>query len=123
MVRFVNSMEYRGHVDCRNLRDLLWLNIPDRVKFFKMSHLFRIRHGIAPRYLMPNFTAISAAHSHNTRGSGFNFQLSRDLALSTNSFAFTSIKQWNDLPNSIKSIDSFYVFKRKLKEFLINQYN
>ena len=123
MVRFINSMEYRGHVDCKNLQDLSWLNIPDRVKFFKMSHLFRIRHGIAPRYLMPNFTAISAAHSHNTRGSGFNFQLSRDLALSTNSFSFTSIKQWNDLPNSIKSIDSFHVFKRKLKEFLINQYN
>ena len=123
MVRFVNGMDYRGHVDNRSLKDLSWLNIPDRVKSFKMSHLFRIRRKIAPAYLLPNFKFVSDAHSYNTRGSSHNFHLSRQLSLSPNSFSFTAIRQWNELPNSLKAIDSFQVFKQKLKQFLLNQYD
>ena len=122
MVRFVNGMDNWAHVDSGNLRELLWLNIPDRVKFFKMSHLFRIRHKLAPKYLLPNFRFVSDAHSHFTRGSSFNFYLSRDLSLSPSGFSFTAIKQWNELPNSLKSIENFQVFKRKLKEFMLGQY-
>ena len=86
-------------------------------------HRFRIQNKLAPKYLLPNFTSVSAAHSHNTRGSEYNFVLSRDLSRSQSSFSFVSIKHWNSLPTSIKSIGEFRVFKRKLKEFLISQYN
>ena len=122
MVRFVNGFDCRGHVDNINLRDLSWLNIPDRVKFFRMSHLFRIRHKLAPTYLLPNFKSISAAHTHNTRGSAYNFHLSRELSLSPTSFSFIAIKQWNELPNDIKGITAFRVFKRRLKQYLLEQY-
>ena len=122
MVRFIYGMDNRGHVDNKVLRDLSWLNIPDRVHFFQMMHLFRIRNKLAPRYLLPNFTAVSASHSHNTRGSGYNFSISRELSLSQNSFAFTAIKYWNSLPNSIKCIEGYQVFRRKLKQFLFEQY-
>ena len=122
MVRFINRLDYRGHVDEVNLKELSWLKIPDRVKFFQLNHLFRIRNKLAPSYLLPNFTSIAAVHSHNTRGSEFNFTLSRDLSQSQNGFAFTAIKHWNSLSNSIKSITEFRVFKRKLKEFLLSQY-
>ena len=92
------------------------------MKFFKMAHLFRIRHNLAPAYLMPNFKLISSAHSYNIRGSNNNFCLTRDLSLFSNGFAYTAIKQWNSLPEDIKSIDQFKVFKRKLKQYLILQY-
>ena len=123
MVRFINGMDNRAHVDKRNFREFSWLAIPDRVTFFKMSHLFRIRHNLAPKYLLPNFTALSQVHGHNTRGSAYNFQLTRDLSKCPTSFIFTSIKQWNGLPGHIKSITDFKVFKRKLREFLISQYD
>ena len=123
MIRFIHGLEYRAHVDGKNLKDLSWLSIPDRVRFFRMSHLFRVRHKLAPAYLMPNFKSISEAHSHNTRGSAHNFVLNRELSLSQTGFAFQAIKQWNDLPNDIKSIKVFRVFKRKLKEFFISQYD
>ena len=119
MVRFINGLYFRAHVDIGNVKDLSWLSIPDRVKFFQMTHLFRIRNRLAPNYLLPNFTAISTAHSHNTRGSGFNFVLSCELSLSQSSFAFTAIKHWNSLPNIVE----FWVFKRKLKQSFISQYD
>ena len=88
-----------------------------------MSHFFRVRHNLAPTYLLPDFRAISMVYSHNTRGSSFNFQLSQELSLSPSSFAFTAIKQWNGLPNNLKDTHEFLVFKRKLKQSLIEQYD
>ena len=123
MLRFIYGLDNRAHVDSKNLRDLSWLSIPDRVKFFRMSHLFRIRHKLAPGYLLHNFKSISDAHTHNTRGSSFNYVLSCELSLSPTSFSFLAIKQWNELPNDIKSISEFRVFKRKLKDFFISQYD
>ena len=122
MVRFIYALDNRAHVDGKELRELSWLSIPDRVKFFRMAHLFRIRHKLAPAYLLPNFILISTAHSYNTRGSANNFHLSRDLSLFPSGFAYQAIKQWNSLPENIKSIDQFKVFKKKLKQFLITQY-
>ena len=58
MVQLIYGMDNRGHVDNKNFRDLSWLSIPDRVKSFRMSHLFRIRHKLAPAYLLPNFKSV-----------------------------------------------------------------
>ena len=102
MFRIIFGLDSRSHVDFKNLRELNWLNIPDRVSYFKLLHIFRIRYKIAPAYLLPNFTAISEAHGYNTRCSIHNFQVSRDLSLAPNSFAFTAIKHWNNLPNPVK---------------------
>ena len=54
MVRFIYSLDYRAHVDHKNLLELSWLSIPDRVRFFRMAHLFHVRHKLAPSYLMQN---------------------------------------------------------------------
>ena len=34
MVRFIHGLDNRAHVDTKNLRDLSWLSIADRVRFF-----------------------------------------------------------------------------------------
>ena len=44
-------------------------------------------------------------------------------ALSPTGFSFLAIKQWNALPNDIKSVTELRVFKRRLKEFFISQYD
>ena len=66
---------------------------------------------------------LHAVHSHNTRGSGLNFVLTRELSLSQNGFAFTAIKHWNSLPSDLKSIDNIRVFKQRLKQFLFTRYD
>ena len=123
MVRFVFSMDFRDHVGNQELSRLSWLSIPDRVTFFRMTHLFKIRQKVAPGYLISDFTPVSQIHSHNTRGSSRNFQLSRDLALSQNGFAYLASKEWNGFPHDLKSITDLRVFKRRLKSYLFSRYD
>ena len=115
-------MDARDHVGTEKLRDLSWLSIPDRVRYFKLCHVFRVRYGLAPGYLSLNFTPITDRHSHFTRGSSFNYVISPEFSNAPSSFAFTSIKEWNALPGDIKSIQSFPIFRRKLKQFLMLNY-
>ena len=122
LVRFVHEYDWKHHVDSRNLRDLYWLSIPDRVSYFKMIHLFKIRLGLAPPYLSSGFVSLLRTHSYRTRGSESNYHVSREIALSPTSFTFTAIKTWNGLPIQLKRLDSVQNFKKKLKEFLISHY-
>ena len=122
MVRFIYSMDLRQHVGLKDLRKLSWLSIPDRVTYFKLLHIFRIRNGLAPRYLMVNFRSISDAHSYNTRGSEFNHCISKDLARSQTSFSYTAIKSWNSLSSSLKSVTNLGLFKKKLKDAFLLRY-
>ena len=123
MVRFVNGMNFRDHVGNKELFDLSWLSIPDRVTFFRLIHVFKIRHDLAPKYLVENFKNVSDVHSHNTRGSGLNYQLSHGMSLARNSFAFLAAKEWNNLPQELKLIPELRVFKKRLKNYLFSRYD
>ena len=122
MLRFVFSKSAMDHVDTKELKYLSWLSIPDRVLFFKIMHIFKIRNGSAPNYLIRNFTTLATAHSYKTRGSSFDYFISKEVAQSPNTFAYTGIKGWNSLPNSLKEIESESVFRARLKEFLLSGY-
>ena len=122
VIRLIYSMDARDHVGTGELLKLSWLSIPDRVRFFKLCHVFKIRHNLAPRYLSINFTPISGFHSYYTRGSSHNYVISKGLANAPFSFCFTAIKEWNSLPLDLKKIESFMVFRTKLKQFLSSSY-
>lgn len=42
--------------------------ISDRVNYFKLLHIFKIRHGLAPKYLVERFSTVNQTHQHNTHG-------------------------------------------------------
>ena len=123
MVRFVQGMDFRDHVGSQELLKLSWLSIPDRITYFRMIHLFKICNKTAPSYLLSRFTFVSQTHSHNTRGSEHNFQLSHDLALAQNSFSFLASKEWNALPPELKALKDLRVFKKRLKSHLFSHYD
>ena len=122
MVRFIHGFESRHHVGPSELLSLSWLPIRDRVDYFKLIHLFKIKHGHGPRYLRSNIVSVSEAHSYGTRGSLANFHISKTLSSCPSAFAFSCVKRWNELPSRIKAIDSLTVFKRELKKFLLSSY-
>ena len=111
MVRFVRGFESRQHVGLEHMKGLSWLTIADRVKYFKLVHLFRIKRGLAPHYLRTNLTSVSDAHRYNTRGSTSNYHVSRSLSANHSSFSYSCVKVWNSLPARIKGIDSLFVFR------------
>ena len=122
MARFVFSLENRAHIGTAELRSLSWLTISDRVNYFKLIQLFKIRSGCAPLYLISDFKLVSDSHVHATRGSRFNYQVPKSLSLAPTSFSFTVIKLWNGLPNFLKEPMSLPSFKRRLKEYLLSRY-
>ena len=122
MIRFIEGLDVRSHVDGNDLFSLSWLSVPDRVAYFQVLHLFKIRHDLAPPYLRVNFVQLDGLHTYCTRGSSFNYHVSRNLSLAPTSFAYSAVKRWNKLPGSIKSISGLNPFKRKLREFYLAAY-
>ena len=119
-MKFVLSKDMLYHVTPANLAALSWLSVPDRVRFFKLNLVFKIRSGRAPRYLSSNFVPI--CHSHNTRRSPYDYSVSREQANLPHSFSVLAIRLWNDLPPCLKELDSLPNFKRRLKEYLFSFY-
>ena len=122
MVRFVNSQGPRQHVGSGDIKSLSWLLVKDRVCYFKLIHVHKIVHGKSPNYLKNKFSSVRGTHSHHTRSSNHNFHVTREVASCPNSFLYTSIKEWNDLPNSLKATESEQIFKRRLCEHLSFSY-
>ena len=122
MTRYIFSLDQLIHVDASDFRKLSWMTFPDRVKFFKLIHVFKIKSGTAPNYMSLNFMPVTSTHSYNTRGSIHDFSISKDLADASTSFAYTAIKHWNDLPAFLKEIRTESVFRRKLRQFLTTEY-
>ena len=122
MVKLVYSKSHFYHVTSSDLKSLSWLSVPDRVRFFKLVHVFKIRAGNAPDYLSIDFQPIAQSHTHNTRHSSHNYFVSRQVAMSPKSFAFSAIKEWNCLPEPLKSIESLQCFKKRLKEHIFVTY-
>ena len=106
MIRFVFSFEPRHHVDLSHFKRLSWLCISDRVKYFKLIHVFKVKHGLAPSYLSDRFKRVDNMHSYNTRGSKRNFSVSDETCNSLKSFSYTAVKEWNLLPSSLKELNS-----------------
>ena len=122
MVRFVYGMDARGHVGTEKFRDLSWLVFKDRVIYFKLCHVFKIRCGMAPTYLCDRFHTVSNTHSHNTRGSLSDFHVSKNVAACATGFSYTAISEWNGLPYDLKQCRSFSAFRSKLKQHLASSY-
>ena len=122
MVRFILSKEARDHVGSGEFRHLSWLSIPDRVSYSKLVQVSKIRLGKSPPYLSKNIFRITGRHSHNTRRSSHDYFVSKDLAFSSASFAYTAVRHWNDLPSPLKADCSVGTFKSRLKENMLHSY-
>ena len=80
MVRYIFGYGPRQHVGSDDVKALSWLLVKDRVRYFKLVHVFKVVHGRAPSYLMGLFVPITGTHSHDTRSSSYNFHVSKALS-------------------------------------------
>lgn len=124
MVRFVFNMSPRGHVDQQSLKQLGWLSVRDRVRYFRLIHVFKISKGLAPDYLVGGFTPVASVHGHNTRGSMSDYHISKEsrTALKCSSFGVTAKREWNSLPRELKLLPNIGLFKSRLRKYFLEQY-
>ena len=122
MIRFCLSLHHRDHVSLPNFAQLSWFTFSDRVKYFQLSHVFKVKVGKAPSYVADSFFPISSLHSHSTRSSVSDYVVPRSLSKAQSSFSFNAMREWNSLPSDLKTIQSESAFHSKLKVYFLNQY-
>ena len=116
MIRFILKLDNRTHIGNNELVNAGFLNVSDRIKQLKLGHVFKIRNKTCPIYLTENFTKLNEnTHRSETRSKAYNFEVPR---ISTNTFAYSAIKDWNSLSNPIKDIKGEQSFKENVKKFL-----
>ena len=120
MARFVLGAGPRTQVGLSTLRELGWLTVKDRVRYFSLVHVFRVKRGSGPSYLRKGFVMVSDVHEHKTRASSTGFHISGDDVVGT--FSYFGKTEWNALPDRLKTLENIDLFKIKLKEYLMEHY-
>ena len=95
---------------------LILLTKCDRVKFRMLNQVFKIKINKGPVYLCDNFNAVS--NVLQSRACKYDFFVPRVQGIASKTFYFIGIKDWNNLPDQIKSIRNILKFKSRTKEFL-----
>ena len=121
VVRFIKKLGPRSHIGYSELDSLGFLNVENRVKQFRLNHVFKIFNGTCPSYLSEHFRKVSDFHMYNIRGSSENFVVPHVPGHASTTFFFNGIKDWNSLPYDIKRVETFNRFKTSVKRFLNSQ--
>ena len=120
ITRFILDLDSRAHIGNQQLEKAGYLSVPDRVKQLKLGHVFKIRNKTSPHYMNTHFQMLNQIEGRiETRATAHNFFIPRVYNQGTKTFFYTSIKDWNDLPNDIKCIENEKNFKEKLKQTLV----
>ena len=78
----------------------------------RLNHAFKINSDTCPDYLKFHFQKLNEnVNRIETRAKAYNFQVP---SINTDTFAYSTIKDWNSLPENIKSIDNLKMFKEKV---------
>ena len=116
MIRFILKLDNRAHIGNDELIRAGFLSVSDRIKQLKLGHVFKIWNKTCPSYLTENFSRLNENTDRSeTRSYAYNFQVPR---ISTTTFAYTAIKEWNYLSNKIKDIKGEQSFKENVKKFI-----
>jgi hypothetical protein len=117
LARVVSGVNFRENVH-QVLTALHWLPVEQRIKFKVNVLVFKSRINCLPDYLSKDLTLYSSVRPIRS-GLQNTYVVPRvKNEIAKHSFSYAGPKQWNDLPDSIRSISSLPVFKKQLKTFL-----
>ena len=109
------------------LKELHWVPIEQRIKFKILLITFKALNKQAPNNYYITDLLIPYKPSRSLRSSTKNFLMKPVFNLKAyggRSFVLASAVLWNDLPQSIKDLQSVETFKQKLKrQLFLQSYN
>ncbi len=121
MVRFILNKRPREHIGHTELKSVGFLNAKDWVSQLGLNLTHTIFYDKSPEYLKIHFTKTSQLHSHNTRGSNYNFVIPQVNTVTSKTFYYNAIKDWNALPEEIQSMRNRASFKKSVKKYLFDR--
>ena len=119
--RFIKNMDYRSSVKYPVFQEVGFLNVENRVRQLRLSHVHKIMFQKCPSYMKNNFVRVRDCHSYCTRSSEHNFFVPPVQGMAANTFYYNAIKDWNSLPSNLKNIKNHEIFKKGVKDFLFEK--
>ena len=119
MIRFILNLDFRVHIYQKELDKVKMLKVEDRARQLQLTHVYKIFRREGPVYMQDNFTRIiDLPQRIYTRASYNNFFVPRVQGEASKSFYFNAIKNWNALPDRIKTIENENTFKENVKLYI-----
>lgn len=104
------------------LTALGWMSVKQRVVFRSLQLIYKLRAGILPEYLCELLHKNNEVHRYqNGRMDDFRLPLLKKTG-TQNSLLYKGPKEFNEMPNDIKSETNFNIFKRKLNDYVRQKY-
>lgn len=116
VMRFVLSLPPRSSISVEHFSKLGWLNVDYRVKFLGLCSLHKIVYAEQPNYFSD--LVKTNTHSYSTRTNTVPVQIPRVQSSGKGTFVYNSAKNWQNLPENLKTIKTQKPFKFKCKNFL-----
>ena len=115
MIRYILGYGSRHHLTVNDFKKVKMLDVQSRVNYLTLNMMHNVFYGLAPEYLC-TFTKISEIHDHETRNSMLGYHIPHTNSHGKSSFMYNGAKLWNDLPISIKTVESKELFKFSSKK-------
>ncbi len=96
------------------------LRIPSRVKQLRLNTAHKIFYNKALSYLNTNFKR-ARDRAQSTRHSECNFTVPNIKGVEKNTFYFNAIKDWNSLPEQLKTCETVASFKIGVERHLMQK--
>ena len=104
-----------------HLKSLSWLPVKDQLYYRQAIMAFKCLSGHAPKYLTSQFIIREQVTKHTTR-SGQKLNIPLFKSLRTKNIFYRTVGLWNNLDPLLKSSRSVQVFKRILKNQLLDNF-
>ena len=123
-IRYIYNLKRYDHLS-QYFQKLSWLQLKKRRQLHRLTQVFKTTSSGLPSYISRRLLPLSSSHPRYTRSSITNllFIPLHKSQFFDKSFTVAAAREWNSLPPDLKTSRSVGIFKRKLKEFLSNQYN
>ncbi len=119
IIRFILNLGPRDPIGTEQLNTLGVLNVEDRTQQIRLHNTHKVYCELAPKYSMTNFNKSRNRRGMNTRHRAYNFNLPRVTGEEEGTFYYNAIKDWNGLPDRLKTCSNLLSFKSKLKQCML----
>lgn len=100
------------------LNALDWLSVSQRIKYNAIIMVYKMKRGLAPKYMNDNVNLVCEIHSRNTRNrNNYRLPLVRTEQMKKNIF-YNGLKMYNELPQHMKEMENINAFKKECSKYV-----